>query len=238
MIVSGPGANPTIYNATSTYIGSLKRFGSKIIFSYFEKRSILLQRWRCSCINISCRIDLWRQGTKQTFKTALSKCRRTNCRHNLQQHGSIVWNLDCSSSGGNNPLSTIIICEKVSPRPKEYYTKDTITNSIHATQCICSLIIEVDWGRFLITKFAPGLNSWSRIPEKEISYPVLKLCAYKVHTQRIKFLPWCVPSFTQASKRRHPNCQPSYVGMSTSMLSPSKRRHHYYTQTKANLTWS
>jgi hypothetical protein len=33
------------YNATS----SLVRFENKNIFSYFEKRSSLLQRWRCSC---------------------------------------------------------------------------------------------------------------------------------------------------------------------------------------------
>jgi hypothetical protein len=49
------GANPTIvsynasvvnfYNAT----GSLARFENKNISFYFEKRSSLLQRWRCSC---------------------------------------------------------------------------------------------------------------------------------------------------------------------------------------------
>jgi hypothetical protein len=38
---------PTIasYNAT----GSLERFDNKNIFFYFEKRSSLLQRWRCRC---------------------------------------------------------------------------------------------------------------------------------------------------------------------------------------------
>jgi hypothetical protein len=51
-----PGANPTIasynasvvnfYNAT----GSLARFENKNILWYFEKRSSLLQCWRCSCI--------------------------------------------------------------------------------------------------------------------------------------------------------------------------------------------
>jgi hypothetical protein len=42
IITSTPGPNPTtsIYNAT----GSLARFES-----YFEKRSSLLQSWRCSC---------------------------------------------------------------------------------------------------------------------------------------------------------------------------------------------
>jgi hypothetical protein len=41
------GANPTIasYNAKD----SLEHFENKIIFFYFEKRSSLLQRWRCSC---------------------------------------------------------------------------------------------------------------------------------------------------------------------------------------------
>jgi hypothetical protein len=41
-----PGANPAIasYNAT----GSLARFENKNILYYFEKRSSLLQRWRCS----------------------------------------------------------------------------------------------------------------------------------------------------------------------------------------------
>jgi hypothetical protein len=45
--LSFSGANPTIasYNATD----SLARFENKIIFFYFEKRSSLLQRWRCSC---------------------------------------------------------------------------------------------------------------------------------------------------------------------------------------------
>jgi hypothetical protein len=59
------GANPTIasynvsvvnfYNAT----GSLARFESKNILYYFEKRSSLLQRWRCSCKFKSRRICSW-----------------------------------------------------------------------------------------------------------------------------------------------------------------------------------
>jgi hypothetical protein len=49
------GANPTIvsYNAIACKIynaaGSLARFVNKNILFYFEKRSSLLQRWRCSC---------------------------------------------------------------------------------------------------------------------------------------------------------------------------------------------
>jgi hypothetical protein len=49
-----PRANPTIvsYNATS----SLVRFENKHMFIYFEKRSNLLQCWRCSCKFGSCMI--------------------------------------------------------------------------------------------------------------------------------------------------------------------------------------
>jgi hypothetical protein len=49
-----PGANPTIasYNASAVNFynatGSLARFETKIMFFFFEKRSSLLQRWRCS----------------------------------------------------------------------------------------------------------------------------------------------------------------------------------------------
>jgi hypothetical protein len=46
---SGPNPTTSIYNAT----GSLARFEKKI---FFEKRSSLLQRWRCSCKFKSCRI--------------------------------------------------------------------------------------------------------------------------------------------------------------------------------------
>jgi hypothetical protein len=48
------GANPTIaiYNASvvkfNNAMGSLARFENKNILFYFEKRSGLLQRWRCS----------------------------------------------------------------------------------------------------------------------------------------------------------------------------------------------
>jgi hypothetical protein len=50
-----PGANPTIesYNASAIEFynatGSLVRLENKTILFYFEKRSSLLQRWRCSC---------------------------------------------------------------------------------------------------------------------------------------------------------------------------------------------
>jgi hypothetical protein len=50
-----PGANPMIvgYNASVVNFynstGSRARFENKNIFFYFEKRSSLLQRWRCSC---------------------------------------------------------------------------------------------------------------------------------------------------------------------------------------------
>jgi hypothetical protein len=50
-----PGANPTIaiYNASVVNFcnatGSLACFENKYIFFFFEKRSTLLQRWRCSC---------------------------------------------------------------------------------------------------------------------------------------------------------------------------------------------
>jgi hypothetical protein len=52
---SQAGANPTtasynasvvnFYNATD----SLARFENKIVFFYFQKRTSLPQRWRCSC---------------------------------------------------------------------------------------------------------------------------------------------------------------------------------------------
>jgi hypothetical protein len=50
-----PGDNPTIasYNASvvnfCSSTGSLASFENKNIFFVFEKRSSLLQRWRCSC---------------------------------------------------------------------------------------------------------------------------------------------------------------------------------------------
>jgi hypothetical protein len=50
-----PGANPTtsIYNASIVNFynatGNKARFENKNILFYFEKRSSLLQRWRCSC---------------------------------------------------------------------------------------------------------------------------------------------------------------------------------------------
>jgi hypothetical protein len=59
------GANPTIvyYNASAVNFynatGSLARFESKNIVAYFEKRSSLLQRWRCSCKFKSRRIGSW-----------------------------------------------------------------------------------------------------------------------------------------------------------------------------------
>jgi hypothetical protein len=61
------GANPTtasynasvvnFYNAT----GSLERFENKNILCYFEKRSSLLQSWRCSYKFRSRRIGPWLQ---------------------------------------------------------------------------------------------------------------------------------------------------------------------------------
>jgi hypothetical protein len=46
-VCSPPEANPAIasYNAKS----SGARFENKMIFFIYEKRSSLLQRWRCSC---------------------------------------------------------------------------------------------------------------------------------------------------------------------------------------------
>jgi hypothetical protein len=50
-----PGANPTIASYKATVVnfynaaGSLARFENKNISFYFEKRSSLLHRWRCSC---------------------------------------------------------------------------------------------------------------------------------------------------------------------------------------------
>jgi hypothetical protein len=58
------GANPTIvsYNASVVIFnatGSLARFENKSILVFFEKRSSLLQRWRCSCKFNSRRIGSW-----------------------------------------------------------------------------------------------------------------------------------------------------------------------------------
>jgi hypothetical protein len=53
--VTSSGANPTImsYNASvvnfNNATGSIAHFENKNIFFPFEKRSSLLQRWRCSC---------------------------------------------------------------------------------------------------------------------------------------------------------------------------------------------
>jgi hypothetical protein len=64
---ANPGANPTtsIYNASVVKFynatGSLARFGNKNISFYFEKRSSLLQLWRCSCKFKSRRIGSWFQ---------------------------------------------------------------------------------------------------------------------------------------------------------------------------------
>jgi hypothetical protein len=60
-----PGANPTIviYNASVVNfynaMGSLARFENKNILFCFEKRSSLLQRWRCSCKFKNRRIGSW-----------------------------------------------------------------------------------------------------------------------------------------------------------------------------------
>jgi hypothetical protein len=44
-VVRGTNIEPIFYNATR----SLARFENNNIIFYFEKRSSLLQRWRCSC---------------------------------------------------------------------------------------------------------------------------------------------------------------------------------------------
>jgi hypothetical protein len=63
-----PGANSTIasYNASAVIIynaaGSLARFENNNIIFSFEKRSSLLQRWRCSCKLKNSRISSWSQS--------------------------------------------------------------------------------------------------------------------------------------------------------------------------------
>jgi hypothetical protein len=60
-----PDANPatSIYNARVVNFynatGSPARFENKNILFYFDKRSSLLQRWRCSCEFKSRRIGSW-----------------------------------------------------------------------------------------------------------------------------------------------------------------------------------
>jgi hypothetical protein len=52
---TAPNPTTSIYNTT----GSLARFENKNILFYFEKRSSLLQRWRCGCKFKSRRIGSW-----------------------------------------------------------------------------------------------------------------------------------------------------------------------------------
>jgi hypothetical protein len=84
-MVSKYGPNPmtSIYNASVVNfynaMGSLARFENKNILFYFEKRSSLLQRWRCSCKFKSRRIGSWFQnmvsqyGLKIWFQNMVSK---------------------------------------------------------------------------------------------------------------------------------------------------------------------
>jgi hypothetical protein len=76
-VTAKPGANPTIasYNASVVHfynsMSSLARF-KKNSFFYFEKRSSLLQRWRCSCKFKSRRIGSWSKTL--TSGSAHRKC--------------------------------------------------------------------------------------------------------------------------------------------------------------------
>jgi hypothetical protein len=57
------------YNAT----GSPARFENKNILFYFEKRSSLLQRWRCSCKFRGRRIGSWGQCYDPYFQQFWAK---------------------------------------------------------------------------------------------------------------------------------------------------------------------
>jgi hypothetical protein len=65
-IVSHNGSAVKIYNATS----SLMRFDNKNVFFYFEKRSSLVQHWRCSC---SCKFRSRRIGSWMENRNMHSK---------------------------------------------------------------------------------------------------------------------------------------------------------------------
>jgi hypothetical protein len=69
------------YNST----GSLARFENKNISFYFEKRSSLWRRWRCSCKLRSCRI-----GSRNPFLNVFPSLSSASFEQYYHQ-GSMLW---------------------------------------------------------------------------------------------------------------------------------------------------